>query len=87
MPVAADQADFADRRCREEANVAQWRDASHGRGRVIATKAPGMWIDPLYVPSLGRNPGRAQVPPSTASRSPRFDRIRPTTEVDRGDSK
>jgi hypothetical protein len=213
MPVAANEQDFADRRCREEANGAQWRDASHGRGRIIdsvpdaspdnprhvlfryngglvyrrrsefdvgdrlvrfstekdrygrrrtpeehlnspwwmndarfldlwkrarsaevgliemarrqlaipedwsacdvlvvatprvmlaaysgpgrtavaeddrriiATEAPGLWIDQLYVPGLGRKPWLAQPPANIAPDWLRFDRMRPTHEVDRG---
>lgn len=58
-------------------------DAS-GERRIIATEAPGLWIDQLYIPGLGRKPWLAAPPPNVAAQWLRFERARPTNQVDKG---
>ena len=55
-----------------------------GERRIIATEAHGLWINQLYVPGLGRKPWLATRPPNIAPNWLRFERKRPTAQVDKG---
>ncbi len=54
-----------------------------GDRRIIASEAPGLWINQLYVPGLGRQPWLALPRPPRALSWLQFMRMRPIAEVER----
>lgn len=51
--------------------------------RIIAPEAPGLWIDQLYIPGLGRQPWLAHPRPSRALTWLTFLRMRTIADVER----